>query len=630
MGVANGVATLDSTGKVPATQLPSYVDDIIEGTYSSSTAFYTNTVPSTLITPETGKIYVDLTTNKTYRWSGSAYVVVSETLALGETASTAYPGNKGKANAENIATNTAKIAENAAKIKENADDIAELNDKVTALEPPKYTAYTGKPSTDQTPAFGGKVTISQVTTNNLGHVTNMTARTTTIPSNVATETVNGLMSAVDKKKLNTIAEGAEVNQEAFGNVKINNTNIAATTEEDTITFKSGSNVQLTVSGKEVTISSTDTNNTYEAGAGLELLNNKTFAHTNTVVGSTASGDADKTLTAGSTFKVPSVTYDNQGHITSSSSTTMTMPSTMKNPTSLTVKGAGSEVASYDGSVAKSIDIVAGNDNITVTTANGQIKIASKDTNNTYDASNGIKLDGSTFKHTNAVSAGTAKGSDSKTLAFGGTFTIPTVTYDAQGHVTTTGTTTMTMPANPNSDTKNTTGSTNTDKKIYLVGAETQATNPVTYSHDTIYVDTDGRLYQDGVEVATHGSGFYYVAGAANGTAGVWTGTHNDITEYYDGLMIAYKVGTAGKSGGTTLNINGLGAISVVHNVTTAVSTHYGINSVVLLVYTRDSSANAYWKVVNYYDSNTKNTAGTTNKVGTKLFLAGATSQAENP
>ena len=56
-------------------------------------------------------------------------------------------------------------------------------------------------------------------------------------------------------------------------------------------------------------------------------------------------------------------------------------------------------------------------------------------------------------HTNSITAGTAKGDDSKTLTFGGTFTIPTVTYDAQGHITSKGTTTMTMPANPNSDTK---------------------------------------------------------------------------------------------------------------------------------------------------------------------------------
>lgn len=66
-GAANGVATLDATGKVPAVQLPSYVDDVLE--FANLAAF-----PAT---GESGKIYVALDTNKTYRWSGSAYVYIT-------------------------------------------------------------------------------------------------------------------------------------------------------------------------------------------------------------------------------------------------------------------------------------------------------------------------------------------------------------------------------------------------------------------------------------------------------------------------------------------------------------------------------------------------------------------------
>ena len=85
-GAANGVAELGSDGKVPSAQLPSYVDDVLE--YASLSAF-----PAT---GESGKIYVALDTNKTYRWSGSAYVEISPSLALGETSSTAYRGDRGK------------------------------------------------------------------------------------------------------------------------------------------------------------------------------------------------------------------------------------------------------------------------------------------------------------------------------------------------------------------------------------------------------------------------------------------------------------------------------------------------------------------------------------------------------
>ena len=94
-GASGGIAELDNTGKVPASQLPSYVDDVIEG-YLSSGKFYKESAHTTQITGETGKIYVDLASSKTYRWSGSTFVVISESLALGETSSTAYRGDRGK------------------------------------------------------------------------------------------------------------------------------------------------------------------------------------------------------------------------------------------------------------------------------------------------------------------------------------------------------------------------------------------------------------------------------------------------------------------------------------------------------------------------------------------------------
>ena len=104
MGKAGGVATLDSNGQVPASQLPSFVDDVLE--YASKTAF-----PAT---GEAGKIYVALNTNLTWRWSGSAYVEISKSLALGETSSTAYPGNKGKALAADLASTKTTVASNTA------------------------------------------------------------------------------------------------------------------------------------------------------------------------------------------------------------------------------------------------------------------------------------------------------------------------------------------------------------------------------------------------------------------------------------------------------------------------------------------------------------------------------------
>ncbi len=69
---------------------------------------------------------------------------------------------------------------------------------------PTQTAYTGKPTANQAPAFGGKFTISQVVTDSYGHVTGMADRTVTIPSDEATQSAAGLMSPADKMKLDGI------------------------------------------------------------------------------------------------------------------------------------------------------------------------------------------------------------------------------------------------------------------------------------------------------------------------------------------------------------------------------------------------------------------------------------------
>lgn len=134
----------------------------------------------------------------------------------------------------------------------------------------------------------------------------------------------------------------------------------------------------------------------------------------------------------------------------------------------------------------------------------------------------------------------------------------------------------------------------------------------------------GNLYAK--NKANKETGVFYIEGTGS-TAGTWLGSHDDITSYYPGLMIVYKVGVAGLSSGTTLNINSLGSVTVVRNATTAVSTAFPVNSVVFLTYTEDSGT-AYWKVADY-DTNTKTTTGSSNKTGTKMFLIGGTSQSSS-
>lgn len=105
LGAAGGVATLDENGNIPASQLPGYVDDVLEGHATDPSL---NSVGNAMCAsgfilkneteeclPETGKIYVDTDTNLQYRWTGSLYISTGSVLELGTTSSTAFPGNRG-------------------------------------------------------------------------------------------------------------------------------------------------------------------------------------------------------------------------------------------------------------------------------------------------------------------------------------------------------------------------------------------------------------------------------------------------------------------------------------------------------------------------------------------------------
>ena len=123
--VQQNFANLSDNGKVPANQLPSYVDDVLEyGTF--------NTFPAT---GEDGKIYVAQDTNLTYRWSGTRYVEISQSLALGETSTTAYPGNKGKQLSEDLNAEIGRAKHEEADIRaallaeQNRAEVAEKNNK---------------------------------------------------------------------------------------------------------------------------------------------------------------------------------------------------------------------------------------------------------------------------------------------------------------------------------------------------------------------------------------------------------------------------------------------------------------------------------------------------------------------
>lgn len=161
-GNPNGLASLNESGVIPTSQLPSYVDDVIEvATF--------NSLPGT---GESGKIYIVQDTNLTYRWSGSAYVEISKSIALGETSSTAYPGDKGKA---------------------TTDKLNKMSDKVV-VGPTTVTSSTNN------------VVIKYQT-----HFTSTNSNSEDSHTiNAATTSQAGVMSSADKTKLNSLKDQSSI------------------------------------------------------------------------------------------------------------------------------------------------------------------------------------------------------------------------------------------------------------------------------------------------------------------------------------------------------------------------------------------------------------------------------------
>ena len=304
-GVASGIATLDSAGKVPSSQLPSYVDDVIEGYYSSSKFYNTKGSDGTYsgeIVGETGKIYVDLNTNKTYRWSGSAYAVISETLALGTTSSTAFRGDYGNTAYSHATAKGSAFSAGLYKITTNAQGhvtaaTAVKKADITGLGiPAQDTTYSvattsanglmskdDKSKLDGIAAGANKTTVdSALSTTSTNPVQNKivtteinSIKTLVGDTAVATQISNAIANKVDKvdgkglstndyttaekNKLSGIASGAEVNQNAFSNIVVGTTTVTADSKTDTLTFVAGKNVTITpdATNDKITIAAAD-------------------------------------------------------------------------------------------------------------------------------------------------------------------------------------------------------------------------------------------------------------------------------------------------------------------------------------------------------------------------------------
>lgn len=193
-GKANGLASLDNGGKVPSSQLPSYVDDVIEiNTF--------NNLPST---GESGKIYITQDTNLTYRWSGSAYTEISKSLALGETSSTAYPGDKGKSTTDIVNSLSDTLVNDVLVSQSNQDSVSLTVKSITKNSTNKSNKLL---LTDGEPVLltdGSPILLAE----NDGLYSQADDKTITI--NQASAFAAGVMSSSDKTKLDDLKSQAEI------------------------------------------------------------------------------------------------------------------------------------------------------------------------------------------------------------------------------------------------------------------------------------------------------------------------------------------------------------------------------------------------------------------------------------
>ena len=210
LGVANGIATLDNDGKVPESQLPSYVDDVVEIDEMSedlTTAKKNNVV----ITPETGKIYMNIVTNISYRWGGTKYAPMASSLALGETESTAYRGDRGKIAYDHSQATHALVGANVVAESENNGYITVTS--ATNSTPTDIPVYV-HPGSGTNPHGTTKADLgldnvenkssatirSEITSTDVTTALGYTPQDNSV---VATTTNNGVMSSDHVKKLNS-------------------------------------------------------------------------------------------------------------------------------------------------------------------------------------------------------------------------------------------------------------------------------------------------------------------------------------------------------------------------------------------------------------------------------------------
>lgn len=471
IGSANGVVPLDSNGKILAQYLPSYVDDVIEGSINDDLTKFTD-LEGNVVTPETGKLYNDVVngSGQLYRWGGTQYAMIGGAgggVALGETAATAYRGDRGKIAYEHSQTAHAPAdATVVAKSNTNGNVLISGNETVVYVHP-EHTAHASgfyKVTVDANGHVTGVTAVTKADITNLGIPGAATTLTDLGIDASATELnyVKGVTSDI-QTQLNGKAASSHGTHVTYGT---SNPAANGTASAGTASSVSRSDhvhpLQTTVSGN--------------AGSATK------WATARNINGMSVNGEANRfnygTCSTAAATAEKTVACTGFSLVTGSEITVkFTVTNTAANPT-LNVNSTGAKAIYYRGA-AISAGYLAANRTYTFRYNGTQYELVGDiDTNTTY--SNMTAATASAAGKAGLVPA-PAAGKQASFLRGDGTWVVPT-------------------------DTKNTAGSTNSSSKLFMIGATSQAANPQTYSHDTVYVGTDGCLYSNSKRVVNIATG----------------------------------------------------------------------------------------------------------------------------
>ena len=317
-----GMSANKLTGTIPQANLPSYVDDVLE--YNGQSNFPEE--------GETGKIYVDTLTNRTYRWGGSSYVEISSSLALGTTSSTAFRGDYGNTAYQHATAKGSAFASGLYKITTNTQGhvtaaTAVTKSDITALGIPgsdtnTNTTYTLTKSGSTITLNGSDGSETSVTDANTTYSLSSFGVTATatelnymdgVTSNVQTQ-LNGKAASSHTHSTATTSAAGFLPQLGGGTTNFLRADGTWAKPPDTNTnttytlTKSGSTITLAGSdGSKTSVTDSDTNTTYSAMKGAT----SSAAGSSGLVPAPAAGAATRYLRSDGTWQVPpdtNITY----------------------------------------------------------------------------------------------------------------------------------------------------------------------------------------------------------------------------------------------------------------------------------------------------------------------------------